>query len=142
MSSQEYLLLYGFVQILRLWVVTYCPLCICFLNQRGCGLYTWSIYLGITALGQRKGCIALWIHTLDLQYLLRYHSCCWEATRMTSYGLTTAVAPVLHTIIYSPLRSLLPVGWPPLRAALSLSITFISCEKQARAVLQGEQAGF
>lgn len=70
MSSQEYLLLYGFVQILWLWVVTCCHICICFLNQRGYGLHTWSLYLGITALDQLKGCTSLWIYVLDLQQQL------------------------------------------------------------------------
>lgn len=53
------------MQVLQLWVVTYCHLGH-FLSERGCGLHSWSIYLGITALDQLKGCVALWIRVLDL----------------------------------------------------------------------------
>lgn len=62
---------------------------------------------------------------------------------MTVYRVIIPAASVFHTTIYSSSQFFLfHLGQPPLRGALSLSITFMSCEKQASEVLQGEKAGF
>lgn len=60
---------------------------------------------------------------------------------MTVYRVIIPAASVFHTTIYSSSQFFLRKQ-NTLRGALSLSITFMSCEKQASEVLQGEKAGF